>query len=205
MNHCASWAGNNVSTTRLKKGVQPSKMLNILCWHSVLWKEQSRLCMAVDPQLLPAQSWKSNLLVWNSEQASGLKHWEKMEEDTEVFPVYTGRGIFNKQVINSFQSQEGKSQAVCFLCMKSKLHFHPHLYHYTPCQKIRVVMDISTCSSESQNWKPLPSCHALLETPRNVMSSASDELWSVDLKRLYGNYHHSCLWQKHWAAWQSKP
>lgn len=181
-------------------------MLNILCWHSVLWKEQSRLCMTVDPQLLPAQSWKSNLLVWNSEQASGLKCWEKKEEDTEkVFPVYSGRGIFNKQVINSFQSQEGKSQAVCFLCVKSKLHFHPHLYHYTPRQKIRVVIDLSTCSIKSQNWKPVPSCHALLETARNGMSSASDELWSVDLKRLYGNYHHSCVWQKLWAALQSEP
>lgn len=36
MNHCASWAGNNVSTTCLKKGVQPSKMLNILYRRSVL-------------------------------------------------------------------------------------------------------------------------------------------------------------------------
>lgn len=186
MNHCASWAGSNVSATCLKKRGSTKQNAEYPLQTFCSLEGAERAPHGCGSPAVASTEQK--------EQSAGVKFWASFWLETlrekgrgytaKVFPVYTGRGIFNKQVINSFQSQKRKSQAVCFLCLKSKLHFHPHLYHYTPCQKIRVVIDLSTWSIKSQNSKPVLSCHALLETARNVMPSASDELWNVDLKKL---------------------
>lgn len=80
------------------------------------------------------------------------------------FPVYMEREVFfssRKQVINSLQSQEGKSKAVCFHCTKSKLHFLPHPCHSPAMSEKRLDIDFSKRSMKSQNWKPVPSCRAL--------------------------------------------
>lgn len=157
------------------KGAHPSKALNILCRDSVLWEERRRLsrhrwgsrCWIPSPsqhraalvELKRAISWCEILseLLAGTLRAKG--RWFRAG-----FPVYMESEVFfssHKQVINSLQSQEGKSEAVCFHCTKSKLHFLPHLCHSPAMSEKRLVIDFSTRSMKSQNWKPVPSRRAL--------------------------------------------
>ena len=141
MNHYASWTHNNVSTIRFKKGSSKQNAEHPLQRRS-LWKEQRRFGSRQwgSQRRIPSRSQYRAALVELKEQSPGVKFWasfwlkrkEQKEEDTMKVFQFTLKGncffSFNKQVINSLQSQEGKSQAVCFHCMKSKLHFPPHLY-----------------------------------------------------------------------------